>query len=43
MHIQNRKIHRHRKQTCGYKRVEGRGEGQIKGMGLTDTIIHKIG
>ena len=24
-------------QTCGYQRAEGRREGQIKGMGLTDT------
>ena len=27
----------HRKQTCGYQTGEGRGEGQIRGMGLTDT------
>ena len=32
-----KKTHRYRKQTCGYKRGEGRGEEQINGMGLTDT------
>ena len=27
----------HRKQTCGYQRGEGKGEGQIRGMRVTDT------
>lgn len=27
-------------QTYGYQRAEGRGEGQIKGMGLTGTNYH---
>ena len=27
----------YRKQTCGYQREEGRDEGQIMGMKLTDT------
>ena len=30
--------HRHRKQTTGYQRGEGRHEGPDKGMGLRDTI-----
>ena len=29
--------HRHGKQACGYQREEGHGEGQISGVGLTDT------
>ena len=32
-----KKTHRHRKETCGYHRGERRGEGQTRGMGLTDT------
>ena len=32
-----KQIYRHRKQTCGYQRGEGREEGQIRGMGLTET------
>ena len=35
MYIQNRKIHRHRKQLYGYQK--GEWEGQIRGMRLTDT------
>ena len=31
-----KQTHRWKKQTCGNQRVEGRGEGQIRGMGLTD-------
>ena len=30
-------MHRYRKQTCGYQRGEGKGKGQIRGIGLTDT------
>ena len=37
MYMQSRNRLRHRKQTCGYQRREGREEGQIRGMGLTDT------
>ena len=32
-----KQTHRYRKQTSGYQRGEGRGEGQIRGMGLRDT------
>ena len=35
--MQNRNRLRYRKQTCGYQMGEGRKEGQITGMGLTDT------
>ena len=28
--------HSHWKQTCGYQRKEGRGEGQVRALGLTD-------
>ena len=31
-----KQTHRYRKQTDGYQRGEGRGEGQIRGMGLRD-------
>ena len=35
--------HRLRKQTSGYQRGKGRGEGQPRGMGLTDrTTMYKI-
>ena len=27
----------YKRQICGYQRGEGKGEGQIRGMGLTDT------
>ena len=36
VYTKQKQTHRDRKQTCGYQRGEGRGEGQIKGMGLTD-------
>ena len=32
-----KQTHRHSKQTYGYQRGEGREEGQIRGMGLTET------
>ena len=32
-----KQTHRYRKQTSGYQRGEGSGEGQIRGMGLRDT------
>ena len=32
-----KKTHRHRKQTYGYQRGEGGGEGQIRTTVLTDT------
>ena len=35
--IYKTETHRHRKQTCGYQRGKGSGEGQIKGMGLRHT------
>ena len=35
-----KQTHRYRKQTCGCQRREVSGEGQIRGMGLTDTIIY---
>ena len=34
--MQNTKTHKYRKQTC-YQREEGRGKGQIRDKGLTDT------
>ena len=37
MNVYAKQTHRYRKQTCGYQREEERGEGQIRGMGLTDT------
>ena len=33
----HKQTHRYRKQTCGYQSRVGRGEGQTKGMRLTDT------
>ena len=36
VYAKQKQTHRCRKQTCGYQRGEGRGEGQIRGMGLTD-------
>ena len=32
-----KQTHRYRKQTCDYQRKDGKGEGQIRGMGLTVT------
>ena len=40
VHTKQKQTHRHRKQTCDYPRGEGRGEEQIRGMGLTDTNYH---
>ena len=37
VYAKKKQAHRHRKQTCGYQRGEGKGEGQIRDMGLTDT------
>ena len=37
LYIKQKQIQRHRKQTYGYQRGEGGGEGQIRSMGLTDT------
>ena len=37
MYMQNRKTHRYRKQTYGYQKGKGSGEGKIRNMGLTDT------
>ena len=31
------KTHRYRKQAGCYQQGEGQGEGQVRGMGLTDT------
>ena len=32
-----KQTHRHRKQISGYQWGEGKEEGEVKGMGLTDT------
>ena len=37
VYAKQNQTHRHRKQTDGYQRVEGMKEGQMRGMGLTDT------
>ena len=37
VNVKQKQAHRHRKQTCGYQKEEGRGEGQIRGMELRDT------
>jgi len=37
MKAKQKQTHRYRKQTCGYQRGKGSVEGQIRGMGLTDT------
>ena len=37
VYTKQKQTHRHKKQTCGYQRGDGKGEGQIKGMGLTVT------
>ena len=38
-----KQTHRLRKQTSGYQRGKGRGEGQLWGMGLTArTTMYKI-
>ena len=36
-YAKRKKTHRYRKQTGGYQRGKGVGEGQIRAMGLTDT------
>ena len=36
MNLPTKQTHRHRKETYGYQRSEGGGEGQIRNMGLTD-------
>ena len=44
VYVKRKQNHRHRRQTCRYQRGEGRGKGQIKSIGLTNTTtIHKIG
>ena len=35
-----KQTHRYRKQTCGYQREKGRGERQIKDMGLTYKVLY---
>ena len=37
LYAKQKQTHRYRKLTCGYQRGEGMGEGQIRGLGLTDT------
>ena len=37
VYTKQKQSYRDRKQTCGYQRGEGREEGQIRGMRLTDT------
>ena len=37
LYTKQKQTHRHRKQTYGYLREEGRRERQIRSMGLTDT------
>ena len=37
IYTKQKQTHRRRKQTYGYQREEGRGEEQIRSMGLTDT------
>ena len=39
VYARQKQTHRYRKQTCGYQRREGSGEGQIRGMGLTNYYI----
>ena len=36
-YAKQKQTHRYRKQTSGYQWGEGKREGQIRGMGLTDT------
>ena len=43
VYAKQKQTHRYRKQTSGYQKGEWRGEGQIRGMGLTDTTtMYKI-
>ena len=37
VYTEQKQTHRYRKQTCGYQMGEESGEGQIRGMRLTDT------
>ena len=37
IYAKQKQAYRYRKQTSGYQRGEGKVEGQIRGMGLTDT------
>ena len=34
VYAKQKQTDRHRKQTCGYQQGEGRGKGQIRGLGL---------
>ena len=38
-YTKQKQTHKYRKQTYGYRGGEGREEGQIGGMGLTDTTL----
>ena len=38
IYTNQKQTHRYRKQTCGYQMGEGRGEGQIRGMGLANYV-----
>ena len=40
IYAKQKQTHRYRKQTCGYQRGEGNGEGQIRSLGLTDTYYY---
>ena len=43
VYTKKKQTHKYRKQTCGYQRGGGRGEGQIRGMRLQiKTTIYKI-
>ena len=37
IYMKQKQTNRPMKQTCGYKRREGMGEGQVRGMVLTDS------
>ena len=37
VYVKQKQIHKYRRKTCGYQRGEGRQEGQIRSVGLTDT------
>ena len=41
VYAKQKQTHRYRKLTC-YQRGNGRGEGEIKGIRLRETIIYKI-
>ena len=36
LYAKQKQTHRYRKKPSGYQRGEGRGEGKIKGMGLSE-------